>query len=72
MAACYAPGMESQRDERVFVVRMWLEPSVARPRAWRGSVQDVASGNKLFVTAPAEIADFISVRLVGERSDDAP
>jgi hypothetical protein len=53
----------SGRDERVFLVRMWLERSTAQREAWRGSIQDVGSGRKFYVTGPGEIADFIAVRL---------
>ena len=42
---------------------MWREPSAARD-AWRGSIQDVASGRTLYVTGPADIVDFIALRLV--------
>ncbi len=63
----------SQRDERVFLVRMWLEPGSARGNAWRGSIQDVRNGRKLFVTAPGEIADFIAVRLTeADAPDELP
>jgi hypothetical protein len=53
----------SRRDERVFLVRMWLERSTSQRDSWRGSIQDVVSGRKFYVTGPGEIADFIAVRL---------
>ena len=49
---------------------MWLEPN-APNEGWRGSIQDVASGRKLYVTAPADLVDFIALRLV-EPSDSDP
>lgn len=42
---------------------MWLERSATEAGEWRGSIHDVASGNKLYVTGAAEIADFIAGRL---------
>ena len=56
----------TSRDERVFLVRMWVERGSPGDGVWRGSVHDVASGNKLYVTGAAEIADFIAGRLSEE------
>jgi len=53
----------SRRDERVFLVRMWLERNAQQHDAWRGSIHDVASGRKFYVTGPREVADFITVHL---------
>jgi hypothetical protein len=55
--------MESPRDERVFLVRMWREHETAASRSWRGSVHDVATGRRFYVTAPGEITDFIAASL---------
>lgn len=41
---------------------MWRERESAS-RAWRGSVHDVATGRRFYVTAPGEITDFIAVSL---------
>ncbi|HET9344009.1 MAG TPA: hypothetical protein VFO25_13965 [Candidatus Eremiobacteraceae bacterium] len=54
-----------QRTEHVFLVRMWRERGGADPQ-WRGSVQHVATGRRLFVGSAAEVGDFISLQL---RSD---
>lgn len=51
-----------QRIEHVFLVRMWLERDSTRSQ-WRGSVQHVASGRRLFVGSPGEVSDFITVQL---------
>jgi hypothetical protein len=45
---------------------MWVERGSPGDGVWRGSVHDVASGNKLYVTGAAEIADFIAGRLSEE------
>jgi hypothetical protein len=41
---------------------MWLERN-AQHDAWRGSIHDVASGRKFYVTGPGEVAEFITVHL---------
>ncbi len=50
------------REERVFLVRMWQERQ-APVDAWRGSVQEIGTERKLYVTDAREVADFIAVRL---------
>ena len=55
--------MTPQRDERVFLVRMWREREAGDNGGWRGSVRDVATGRRLYVTAPGEITAFIAVTL---------
>ena len=50
----------ADRDERVFLVRMWMEPQDV---VWRGSVHDVTSGRRRYVTDPSEVADFIAIGL---------
>jgi len=54
--------MNTRRREWVFVVRMWLE-SESTPPAWRGSIHDVESDLKRYVTGPEEAAEFITIRL---------
>jgi hypothetical protein len=49
---------------------MWLERT-PQSAAWRGSVHDVASGRRLYVTGPSEVADFIALGLTeATESDD--
>ena len=60
-------SMAQRRDERVFLVRMWQERQ-APGEAWRGFVQEVSTGRKLYVTGPHEVAHFIAVTLV-DRDD---
>lgn len=56
--------MRDERVEHVFLVRMWLEPGQSRDESqWRGSVQHVASGRRMFVGSPGEIGDFIGLQL---------
>jgi hypothetical protein len=43
---------------------MWVEGVTPRQEAWRGSVHEISSGRKLYVTAPGEVADFIALHLL--------
>jgi hypothetical protein len=54
----------------VFLVRLWREADDDAPGSWRGSVHDVSLGTKRYVSAPAEIAEFVAARLAA--ADDAP
>lgn len=52
---------------------MWVERNARQHDAWRGSIYDIASGRKLYVTGPGEVADFITVRLnEPDASEEAP
>lgn len=61
-------SMSQRRDERVFLVRMWQERQSGN--SWRGSVQEIMTGRKLYVTGPRDVADFIAVRLGDRRGSD--
>jgi hypothetical protein len=54
----------NQRDEVVFIVRMWRQAGeAASGREWRGSIREVDSGSNLYVTGSRDVSDFISARL---------
>lgn len=55
--------MNSERRDVTFLVRMWLAEGPAGGDEWRGSVHEVASGKRLFVTGTRDIADFIAAHL---------
>ncbi len=63
--------MNSDRAERVFLVRLWREPG-SPARAWRGSVHDVSLGSKRYITAPQEIAEFVTLQLATSDEPDGP
>lgn len=42
---------------------MWREGESGDGRDWRGSIHDVASGRRLYITAPGEITDFVAMAL---------
>lgn len=56
---------DEQRTEHVFLVRMWQERG-GDEGSWRGSVQHVSSGRRLFVGSPGEVADFMTLQLRSE------
>jgi hypothetical protein len=62
--------MNSDRAERVFLVRLWREADSGASRAWRGSVQDVSLGPKRYITAPQEITEFVTLRLAVTDEDE--
>jgi hypothetical protein len=46
---------------------MWLSEEIGGTGEWRGSVHEVASGRRLFITQTREVADFIEARLAEVR-----
>jgi hypothetical protein len=56
--------MKRPAEQLVFVVRMWVQggenPAVGE---WRGSVQEVTSGVRVYVAGARDVADFIGSRL---------
>jgi hypothetical protein len=46
---------------------MWLRDETGGTGEWRGSVHEVASGRRLFITQTREVADFIEARLAEVR-----
>jgi hypothetical protein len=42
---------------------MWLPEQTDGDPQWRGSVLEVTSGRRFFVTQPRDIADFIAAHL---------
>ncbi|MGA8574094.1 MAG: hypothetical protein WB609_00200 [Candidatus Cybelea sp.] len=55
--------MNLKRRDVTFLVRMWLTEEPEGNAQWRGSVHEVTSGKRLFVTETREVADFIAARL---------
>jgi hypothetical protein len=57
--------VKSDGDERVFLVRMWVQGGGddRAGREWRGSVREVDTGQLYYVTGTRDVADFIASRL---------
>jgi hypothetical protein len=50
-----------QREQHLFVVRTWQEPSQVVPgEQWRGSVEHVPSGQRLYFTSLDQLNHFIA------------
>ncbi len=49
--------------DQVFLVRFWPGQTAGNRQLWRGSILNVASGNKLYVSGLAEVVEFISTEL---------
>jgi hypothetical protein len=54
--------MTQGRRERVFLVRMWSDAGAAAD-GWRGSVHEVGTDRRFYLTAPGEIAEYIATAL---------
>lgn len=52
-----------RRREHRFVVRMWLEPGPEAGGRWRGAVEHVGTGQRLYFASLGDLTDFIAVRL---------
>jgi len=55
--------MSGPRTERVFLVRMWCEDADRLDSNWRGSIHEVPGGRRFYLTAAAQVADFIGAAL---------
>lgn len=53
---------DEPRQEWVFIVRVWLEPSGTGPPSLRGSARDVAGGSSVFFTSARDLADYLTLR----------
>ena len=54
---------EPARIEHLFVVRMWQEASQTLTRQWRGLVEHVPTGRRLYFTSFGDLNDFMTRRL---------
>lgn len=63
--------MKTDPREFTFIVRLRRQPEAAEPQ-WRGSVQEVSSGGRRFITGTREISEFIAAYLRGEQRSERP
>lgn len=61
------PDMPSARLEHLFIVRLWQESGREESGAWRGLVEHVQSGQRLYFTTLADLNDFIALRMDSSR-----
>jgi hypothetical protein len=57
--------MDDERGPRdqVFLVRMWPARQASERHIWRGSIQHVPSGRRLYVSGLADVLEFITTEL---------
>ncbi|MBN1992011.1 MAG: hypothetical protein JW953_04860 [Anaerolineae bacterium] len=60
----------TRRPQHLFVVRMWLEPSHLADPSWRGLVEHVPSGQRLYFASLVDLNDFIHWRLQRGQSSE--
>lgn len=53
----------AERSEHLFVVRVWQEPEQVKSGEWRGSIEHVGSGQRLYFVSLDDLNDFIALRL---------
>lgn len=58
---------QSERSERVLILRVWHEPDVSGLGSWRGSLQDITSGERSTFANVRDLADIVSLRLRDDR-----
>jgi hypothetical protein len=63
----------SARQQHLFIVRLWHEPSqIAAPGQWRGSVEHTSSGQRRYFIALGDLADFVADQLGDAQHDGEP
>jgi hypothetical protein len=58
-------GSNSQRVEHLFIVRMWYERGARGASPWRGSVEHVATKERIYFTNMIALTDFLDVNVSG-------
>ncbi len=56
-------SINPERPEHLFIVRVWQERAQVRPGTWRGSVEHIPSGQRLYFVSLIDLNDFIRLRL---------
>lgn len=54
------------RPNHLFVVRLWRESQTGQPEAWRGSVEHIPTGQRLYFVSLADLSDFIGFRMTAD------
>jgi hypothetical protein len=52
-----------ERSEHRFMVRIWLESAAGTGGQWRGEVDHIGSGRKVYFSNMADLMDFIRLRM---------
>jgi hypothetical protein len=55
------------RSQHLFIVRVWCEPSDQEPPGqWRGSVEHVPSGQRIYFASMSDLTRFITSQMTGD------
>jgi hypothetical protein len=57
-----------QEAQFLFIVRIWTESGQAQD-AWRGSVESIPSGQRLYFTSLNDLNDFIKFSMSGKNNE---
>lgn len=55
--------IQQAHQQHVFVVRIWQETLSAQRPAWRGMVEHVPDGQRIYFTSLNDLSDFIALQL---------
>jgi hypothetical protein len=50
------------RPQHLFIVRLWSETEHLHQIPYRGSVEDISTGQKLYFTSLGDLTDFIALK----------
>jgi hypothetical protein len=56
-------NIRRDRSQYLFVVRIWRESSSEQSAVWRGMVEHVPFGQRMYFTSLHDLSDFIALRL---------
>lgn len=56
-------NVQQDRQQHLFVVRIWQESKLEQSPVWRGMVEHVHFGQKMYFTSLNDLSDFIALRL---------
>lgn len=62
----------TQRQQLVFIIRIWVETGQSIVEQWRGSIEQVPSGERRFFNSLENLSAFILSRLCDGRSITPP
>ena len=61
-----------ERSEHRFVVRIWLETDAGTGGQWRGVVDHIGSGRKVYFSALTDLVDFMRLRMTESSQPSSP
>ncbi len=56
-------SVQHDHQQYLFVVRIWRESNSEQSPVWRGMVEHVPFGQRLYFTSLNDLSDFIALRL---------